>query len=174
VLTGESLRLAPLRPSDVDALFAWINDRDQVLFNSRYRPVHAWQHREWFDSIRDRNDVAIFGIRLIDPDTLIGSCQLTTIDPYHGTAELQIRIGKLGERGLGYGTEAVRLLLLHAFRDLRLRRVELSVFASNQAARRCYAKVGFREEGVLRKAAFLDGQVVDVVLMGILSGELAG
>lgn len=174
MLSGERVMLAPLRDEDSDTLFGWINERDEVLFNSRYRPVHAWQHRDWFESIRNRDDVTIFGIRLVDSDRLIGSCQLAGVDAHHGTAELQIRIGEVGERDQGLGLEAVRLLLTHAFRDLRLRRVELSVFSDNGAARRCYEKAGFTEEGVLRKGAYVAGEPVDVVVMGILEEEFEG
>lgn len=171
MLTGERLRLAPLRDEDIATLFTWINDRDQVLLNSRYRPVHAWDHRSWFESIRSRDDVAIFGIRLNADDALVGSCQLNEIDPSAGTADLQIRIGEVSARGRGLGTEAVRLLLRHAFDDLRLRRVGLSVFAGNAAAIRCYQKAGFSHEGVLRQAAYLDGRSSDVIVMGILSAD---
>lgn len=171
MLTGEHLRLAPLRDEDLEVLFGWINDREQVLLNSPYRPVHAWDHRAWFESVPSRDDVAIFGIRLDPDDVLIGSCQLNEIDPYRGTAYLQIRIGQPSARGRGLGTEAVCLLLGHAFDDLRLRRVTLSVFADNAAAIRCYEKAGFRREGLLREAAYLDGRTTDVLVMGILRAE---
>ena len=174
MLRTNRVKLSPLGDDDAEILFNWINDRELVLFNSRYRPVHSWQHREWFESVRSRDDVVIFGIRLATDDRLIGTCQVVAIDPHHGTGELQIRIADPAERGQGHGTEAVRLLLSHAFRDLRLRRVELSVFVGNAAARRCYERAGFKEEGVLRQAAWIDGHPVDVVVMGILAHEFDG
>ena len=171
MLTGDYVRLTPLRDEDVPLLFTWINERDQVLLNSRYRPVHMADHNAWFDSIRSRDDVTIFGIRTRESDELIGSCQLYDIDPVRGSAALQIRLGAAGERGRGFGTDAVQLLLRHAFDDLRLRRVELSVFAGNAPAIRCYEKAGFSREGLLREAAYIDGKPTDVVVMGILHHE---
>jgi RimJ/RimL family protein N-acetyltransferase len=169
---SERIELTELREADVAPLFEWINDREEVLLNAGYAPVHEADHRAWFDSIRDRPDVVIFAIRTVADGELIGTCQLLRIDPRHSTAELQIRIGVSAARGQGYGTEAVRCLLMHAFRDLGLARVQLHVFATNTRAIRAYEKAGMRREGVLRSAAFIDGQRCDVVVMGILRDEL--
>jgi len=171
-LEGPRIRLAPLRDEDSAALFAWINDRELVLLNAAYKPVHEADHAAWFDAVRARDDVVIFGIRLVDGDDLIGSCQLLAIDPLHRTAELQIRIGVAAARGRGHGSEAVGLLLRHGFGDLGLERVQLTVFADNEAALRTYAKAGFTREGTLRSAAEIDGRRRDVVVMGILREEL--
>ncbi len=160
--------LGPLTPADLPVMFEWINDREQVLFNAPYKPVHAGQHQAWFDAMQQRNDMVIFGIRLVETGRLIGSCQLLNIHSVHRSAELQIRLGDVAERGHGYGTEATRLLLDFAFGDLNLHRVHLHVLSSNLAAIRMYEKVGFVSEGVLRAAAHIDGHYVDVIAMGIL------
>lgn len=171
MLKSDHIALAPLTAADSPMLFDWINDREQVLFNAPYKPVAEGQHKAWFDSILSREDVVIFGIHRLETNALIGACQLRNIHPVHRSAELQIRIGAVSERGKGYGTEAVRLLLGFAFKDLNLRRVYLHVFSSNLAAIRTYEKVGFRREGLLRQAAHIDGAYVDVVVMGILRDE---
>ena len=168
---AETVVLGPLLDSDLRTLFAWINEPEQVHWNSPYKPVSETDHREWFDAIRKRTDVAIFGIRTASEERLIGSCQLRNIDPVHRNAELQIRIGEVGERGQGHGTEAVRQLVRFGFRELNLHRVYLNVFAHNASAIRAYEKAGFRREGVLREAAHIDGRYVDVVVMGILRSE---
>ena len=171
MLSGSQVTLAPLTQADVSALFTWINDRDQVLHNAPYKPIAERQHQDWFDGLSRRTDLAIFGIRLRDGNRLIGSCQLHNISSVHRSAELQIRLGDVGARGKGHGTEAVELLLRFAFHDLNLQRVYLHVFAGNDAARRLYENVGFVKEGVLRRSAHIDGQYVDVVMMGLLRDE---
>lgn len=170
---GAPVILAPLTDADSETLFRWINDRALVLFNAPYRPVSDAQHRAWFDAVRRRDDVAIFGIRLADGGALVGSCQLHGIHPVHRSAELQIRIGRAEQRGRGLGTHAVRLLLDFAFRDLNLRRVFLHVLAGNAPAIRAYEKAGFTREGVLRRAAYIDGEYRDVVVMSVLAEEHA-
>jgi RimJ/RimL family protein N-acetyltransferase len=171
ILKSAHVTLAALRPEDSPTLFQWINDRELVLFNSAYRPVSQGEHDAWFESIRERSDVFIFGIRLCETDQLIGSCQLHSINSISRSAELQIRLGVSNERGKGYGTEAVKLLLQFAFSELNLHRVYLHVFATNPRAIQVYEKCGFVREGLLREAAFIDDRFVDVLVMGILREE---
>ena len=104
---------------------------------------------------------------------MIGVCQLHSISHVHRSAELQIRIGDDEERGKGYGGEAVRLLVGFAFSDLNLERVGLHVFSTNKRALGLYAKTGFKVEGRLRKAAYIDGVYVDIILMGLMKDEWA-
>jgi RimJ/RimL family protein N-acetyltransferase len=45
------------------------------------------------------------------------------------------------------------------------------VVADNERAIRSYEKVGFRQEGKLREAVFVDGSYRDLLLMSILGRE---
>lgn len=171
MLRGHISYLSPLLESDSNTLFSWINDRELLLCNSSYKPTHWEVHIDWVRSIKVRTDVAIFGIRRIRDDQLVGSCQLHSINSVHRSAELQIRIGVQDARGLGIGTEACDLLLRYAFRDLNLNRVFLHVFETNQRALRLYKQSGFHIEGTLRQAAFIDGNWVNVIVMSVLRNE---
>lgn len=168
------IALAPVTHDDLAAMFGWINDRDHVLSNAPYKPISESQHEEWFAAVRQRTDLVLFAIRLLETSKLIGSCQLHNISEIHRNAELQIRLGDASERGKGLGTEAVKLLLSFAFNDLNLHRVYLHVFKTNTAAIRSYEKAGFVREGVLRQAAHINGDYVDVLVMGVLREEHAG
>ena len=118
MLKAEHICLSPLKCEDVSLFFEWINNRQLVLFNSPYRHVHDSQHREWFEQIQKRNDAVIFGIRLLENNELIGSCQLLNINWIHRSAELQVRIGDYEAQGKGFGSEAIRLLVDFGFKDL--------------------------------------------------------
>lgn len=170
-LHGEQVVLAPLRADDSPLLFDWINDRGLVTLSSAFQPVSAAAHVAWFEQMRNRPDVDIFGIRLRDGDRLVGSCQLHDIHILHRSAELQIRIGVADTRGRGIGREAVGLLLHHGFAELALHRIYLHVLETNEPARRLYRSVGFREEGVAREAAHIDDGWVNVILMALLRSE---
>ena len=163
--------LTALKEKDIEILWKWINDREQVIFNAPFQPIHEGQHHAWLEAVQHRKDIVIFAIRLRESGKLIGSCQLHNINPIHSTAELQIRLGDVAERSHGYGSQAVSLLLDFAFKDLNLNRVYLHVFINNAAAIRVYEKVGFALEGILRQAAHIDGKYLDVMAMGILRQE---
>ena len=159
--------LAPLTDADSAALFEWINRRELVVLSAPFRPVHQPDHDAWFRTIRSRKDVVIFGIRRSDDHSLVGSCQLHSIDLNARSAELQIRIGVASAIGKGIGTAACRALLRHAFDDLNLQRVYLHVLATNVSARRLYEKVGFTTDAIASDAVFIDGQWCDLVNMSI-------
>jgi RimJ/RimL family protein N-acetyltransferase len=170
-MTIKQIRLTELRQNDSKTLLRWINNREQVLFNASYKPVHESQHQAWFESVQKRSDMVIFGIRLTEADQLIGTCQLHSIDAVSHSAELQIRLGDVETRNKGYGTDAVRMLLKFGFRDLNLHRIYLHVFATNMPAIRVYEKSGFVREGLLRQAVHLNGRYEDVLLMSVLRDE---
>jgi RimJ/RimL family protein N-acetyltransferase len=158
----ERVRLAPLRDADSDRLFAWINDRALVVLSAPFHEVERAAHDAWFAAIRQRDDVRIFGIRLVEGDELIGSCQLHSI--HDGSAELQIRIGEPAAQGRGLGSEAVRLLLHHAFSELRLRQVTLHVLASNERALAVYRRTGFADLSA-DETVEIDGRTERVIRM---------
>jgi RimJ/RimL family protein N-acetyltransferase len=161
--------LSPLQGDDSDLLFTWINDRDLVVRSAPFKPVPRSEHDAWFEQIRRRDDVRIFGIR--EDGRLVGTCQLHSIHPVHRSAELQIRIGEPDARGRGLGTAAVARLLEFGFHELGLHRISLHVFATNEPALQLYERAGFRVEGVQREAACIDSVWVDVVLMAILAAD---
>lgn len=171
MLVSKNIYLSPLFEEDCLKLFEWINDRNLVIYNTNYRPIHEINQKKWFNEITQRNDISIFGIRLKKTKELIGTCQLCSIDFVNNTSELRIRIGNEKLCGKGYGTEAVGLLLRHAFLDLNMNKVYLYVFNTNERAVKSYLKCGFIKEGLMRKAAFNNGQYIDIIFMGILKEE---
>lgn len=75
-------------------------------------------------------------------------------------------------RGRGYGSEAIDLLTSHLFDEFGAGRVQASTSLGNEAMRRVFTKLGFREEGVMR--AFMpsdDGRRDDFVLYARVAGD---
>lgn len=68
----------------------------------------------------------------------------------------------------GAGTALVKALLELADNWLMLVRVELDVYADNARAIHLYEKLGFEQEGVLRKAAIRNGKYADLLMMSRL------
>jgi ribosomal protein S18 acetylase RimI-like enzyme len=77
-------------------------------------------------------------------------------------------------RGLGYGTEAQRLLVDYLFAHTRVNRVEAMTEVTNTAEQWALEKAGFTREGVLRGYGFRDGQWRDAVVYSVLREEARG
>jgi ribosomal-protein-alanine N-acetyltransferase len=76
--------------------------------------------------------------------------------------------------GGGVATGALALGLDHCFGPVRLHRVEATVRPENAASRAVLAKVGFREEGLLRRYLQVDGRWRDHLLVGLTVEEVYG
>ncbi|MGP4054020.1 GNAT family N-acetyltransferase [Mycobacterium sp. 4D054] len=76
--------------------------------------------------------------------------------------------------GGGVATAALALGLDHCFGPVTLHRVEATVRPENGASRAVLAKVGFREEGLLKRYLDVDGAWRDHLLVALRIEELNG
>jgi ribosomal-protein-alanine N-acetyltransferase len=76
--------------------------------------------------------------------------------------------------GRGVATGALALGLDHCFGPVMLHRAEATVRPENVASRAVLAKVGFREEGLLRRYLEVDGAWRDHLLVAITVEEIHG
>jgi len=168
VLIASLITIGPLVAEDFGPLFCWINDVAAARLDFAYRPVDMVAHQQWWDSLCKDQTRVVFAIRRATEPSIIGYIQINGINSVHRSAEIGIRIGEEKNRGQGYGKEALRLAVEFCWNHLNLNRVQLVVFKHNVRAISAYKAVGFRKEGVLRKAAFIGGGWVDLCVMAAL------
>jgi ribosomal-protein-alanine N-acetyltransferase len=104
----------------------------------------------------------------------IGVARLHHVDAGARSARYAIGLYRSEHRGRGFGQEATRLVLDHAFGTLGLERIELRVLDFNHQAIACYRRCGFVE--VARERVQLgDTPASDVVMEArAASSPLAG
>lgn len=169
---GKRLYLRALEETDVARVTLWMNDRDTTMFLLTGRfPLTVAAERQWITSNSGTEHDMVFAICRIEDDQHIGNCGLHAISWVDRCCVLGIVIGDPIDRGRGYATETIRLLLHYAFVDLNLMRVELSYMAGNERAGSVYKKLGFVEEGRLRQKRYRDGKPTDEVIMSVLRSE---
>lgn len=98
----------------------------------------------------------------------VGVARLHGVDDASARGQLAVGLFAPADRGRGLGTEAVRLLLAHAFGAGRLAVVGLRVLSFNERAVACYRRCGFREVG--RVPVTLNGETAEDVLMECRAG----
>ena len=74
-------------------------------------------------------------------------------------------------QGAGVMTRAVRGLIRILFDDYGLERVEIRCHPENVRSRAVPERLGFRQEGVLRRVGMLRGEPFDHVVYGLLAEE---
>jgi [ribosomal protein S5]-alanine N-acetyltransferase len=168
MLLTSRLSIGPFVPEDFGALFCWFNDVAAARLDFAYRPVDMMAHQQWWDGLNKDPTKISFAIRKTVEPAIIGYVQITGINSVHRSAELGMRIGAEKNRGQGFGKEALGLAVDFCWKHLNLNRVQLAVFKHNHRAISAYRSAGFRKEGVLRQAAFIDGAWADLVVMAAL------
>jgi len=170
-IEGDLVALGPLREENIPLYVRWMNDYDT---SSRLltppRPYTAEQEAAWVQQASNAENPT-FTIFERATWQAIGNCGIHAIDWVNRTTSVGIMIGEPSARGKGFGTEAIRLLLDHAFTVLNLHSVMLTVYGYNLPAQRTYAKVGFREIGRRREARWHNGRFWDEIYMDILASE---
>jgi RimJ/RimL family protein N-acetyltransferase len=167
---GVLVRLRAIEEGDLAKINAGIWHPEVSQFLSVAWPEALAGTRQWWERGRDSDRDAGFVIETLAGEFL-GGCGLHEISARNRRAILGIWLAR-SQWDRGYGTDAVRTLCRFAFQEMNLQRVELGVLESNPRGRRAYERVGFKEEGRLRRFMFVDGRYVDLIVMGLLAEDL--
>ncbi len=168
------MTLRPVRRDDLDDLYRLISDLDtwELRRGDPPQPVTREGFESWYLPRIDADPAGAAGAEFaIESDgALVGRCGLFSFERLARSAE--VGIGLLPEcTGRGHGTSALCALVEFGFTRWNLHRIGLGVLATNERAVASYRKVGFVEEGRLREAAWVRGEYVDELKMGLLRSD---
>ncbi|MEO8002987.1 MAG: GNAT family protein [Arenimonas sp.] len=157
--------LRPWQETDIPAMMALRNNVAlQAKLLSVAKGSNELQVREWLENRSDGSDRRFFVLADFTNNAPIGYLQIINIDPVNLNAELGICLAPEAQ-GKGYGSEALRLAFSLLIKNTDLRKISLQVRVDNDAAIRCYEKLGFAKCGCLSDHVFLDGKWWDVLIM---------
>ncbi|MGZ4390411.1 MAG: GNAT family N-acetyltransferase [Gaiellaceae bacterium] len=171
-LGGEQVALRARRPEDVPVLQAQLYDDVGTRSRADTRPWLPLPPDPAFSPYAvasARVDAAFFSV-VTAADELAGEALLWGIDLHNRLAQLGLALLP-GFRGRGWSVEVLQLLCRYGFAVRGLNRLQLETDADNQPMIRAALRAGFREEGVLRQAAWSLGSFVDTVVLGLLAAD---
>jgi RimJ/RimL family protein N-acetyltransferase len=163
-LDGGSSILRPWSESDRASLVACANNR-KVWRNLKDRFPHPYTEQDavaWLARARAEPERTNFAIE-VDGRAVGGIGLAPRTDVYAKCAHIGYWLGE-PYWGRGIMTDAVRAVTAYALSGRGLLRLEAPVFAWNPASMRVLEKCGYQREGILRKSAFKDGEVIDTML----------
>lgn len=168
-LEGDRVRLRAPREDDLPFCLDFANDEELRGWLRFERPKREESERAWLLGLDDARDRVWL---MEEPATgrPVGLISLTGWSHVARHAELGLGILDPADRGKGFGADAMRLVLRHAFIDMRLQRVHLTVHEDNPA-QRLYERLGFRQEGRLHRHVYKRGAYRDLIQMGMLVEE---
>jgi RimJ/RimL family protein N-acetyltransferase len=169
-LVGPRVRLRRPLDSDIDALVRLPINPDSVRMYGALHNGPLVRTREGAEDIVRwmRSEPMLW---VIDASGYVGHVRLHTWNASDKRAALAIGLDDSNRLSQGLGTEAIKLVLGHAFNAIGLHRVSLRVVAYNVRAIRVYEKCGFVREGVERESACVGDVWYDDISMGLLASE---
>lgn len=175
------LLLRPLVDTDTDDLFAIYSDPTVM----RYWSTGPWTDRaqalRTIEGDRDaragRRDLRV-GLELRETGRVIGTLSLYKIDAPCRRADIGYALARASQ-GAGLMNEALAAMIGAAFDDrpgapfddLKLNRLEADVDPRNGPSCRTLERLGFQLEGRLRERWWVEGEVSDSAMYGLLRAD---
>lgn len=175
---GSDIRFGPIDHEKDPAIESgWTHDSDfmRMMDVTPARPMSPAMVKKQYEKLEKQMDENknqyYFAIRAREEDRLIGIAIVQWIEWANGNGFLRLGIGAAEDRGKGYGTQALRMLLRFAFAELNLFRVTALVPEYNTAAIALLKKFGFVEEVRRRQSVERDNKRWDLLVFGLLSED---
>lgn len=173
MLTGTVVALRARLESDVPILHAGL--QDDVATKSRsdsrpWRPVPLGPSSHY--AIREEPDdrTAPFSVVELATDELAGEALLWGLDNHSRSAHLGLSLLP-SHRGRGLAVDAIQLLCRYGFRIRGMQRLQVETLVDNEPMIRTALACGFVREGQLRRAAWVNGEFLDEVILGLLDAD---
>jgi RimJ/RimL family protein N-acetyltransferase len=162
-LHGEHVIVRPIAPrQDPEPLFEASHPPagDPAIWT--YLPYGPYENpaelQAVYEAAEGSQDPIFFALCPLPDERPLGVASYLNINPDSGTVEIgHVWFGPELQR-TSAATEAIYLLLRHAFDDLGYRRLEWKCNALNAASRRAAERFGFTFEGVFRKHMVVKGR----------------
>lgn len=176
MLKGRKIIFRPLEPGDAETLQKWYVDRNFRLGYNEYASVELESIKQEIavscGNIKDpRVDKVIYMVQRKYDGRPIGLAGLRNIDRRNGNAEIILGIGEKELRLAGYGVDILILLLDLVYYQLGLEKAYYSINDNNGLGLRSALSFGFISEGKMRKQVFVEGNYVDLWVLGLLQEE---
>jgi len=173
-LRGEHVSVEPLAREHVAALRDAANDGElwRLWYTSVPSPEGVEAYVETALSWREGRDAMPFVVRENASGHVVGCTRFCNVEPAHRRLELGYTWYAKRVQRSPVNTECKLLLLGHAFEALQCIAVELRTNWFNFASRAAIARLGARQDGVLRNHQITpDGLYRDTVVFSILDSE---
>ncbi len=167
LLIGEKVRIRPLEEEDLKEFFNWHTSAEAM--GAEYNNLNAV---DWFafekrvkEASASPSQMTVFMIEKLENKKRVGHI-------FHvqraGNTEIGYMIADPADRGMGYTTEATKLMVDYPFKTKNLGRIEATSDTRNTASHHVLDRCGFKREGTLRHYYFTDGAYRDHFMFSII------
>ncbi len=177
-LPGRYCRVEPLdvalHADDLYAAYAEAPDDRDWTYLFTNKPTDPGAYGEWVSMVSNVVDPLQFAIVDTASRKALGIAALMRIDPQHGVIEIGgITYSRRLQKNRA-GTEAMYLLMRHAFDDLGYRRYEWKCDSRNERSIVAAKRYGFTFEGIFREVVVYKGRNRDTAWFSIIDSAWPG
>jgi len=172
LLEGRNVNLRVREREDIDWLTECFNNLD---YNGEYDPITPQKSRT--ERLKDFDNPSQLSILTEAGRFMIETKDGTRIGTIAHWLVLPNRWMEIGyeiipaERGKGYGTEAVKLMVDYLFLSKPIERIQAITDTRNTPSQRILEKTGFKKEGTIRKSGYVRGAWTNAYQYSILREE---
>ena len=174
-LESSRLLLRRITMQDLDDVFEIYSNKEVMLYFADRFPFEKSTEaetmiREYEEALTNHWSMR-WGIVLKESGKLIGTCGFHALSEYDKRIEVGYDLNRnYWQKGIM--TEALSLIINHAFGCSDVNRIEAMVEPPNTGSRALLEKLGFQYEGTLRKHEMCRGDFVDIQMFSILREDL--
>ncbi|MFZ7145577.1 MAG: GNAT family N-acetyltransferase [Bacteroidota bacterium] len=171
-LVGELIQLRALEPTDLNQLYKWENDSSIWSVSGTLVPFSKFVLEEFVTQVhqdiytnkqlRLMIDLKYFEESDEDETTRsIGCVDLFDFDPKNKRAGIGILIADKADRGRGYATEALHLIIDYGFEILDLHQIYSNIRVENESSVTLFKRAGFEVTGLKQDWIYEQGKFYD-------------
>ena len=170
-LQGKSIQIRALEPEDLDFLYQVENDLNYWEVSSTQAPYSRFVLQQYLDNAHlDIYEAKQLRLMITEKKSgkSIGIIDLFDYSPQHKRAGIGILI-VTSKQGLGYASEALKLLIDYSFGQLDLHQLFANITSDNEKSLKLFKKSGFKKVGVKKEWIYTNRQYKDEVLFQLLN-----
>jgi RimJ/RimL family protein N-acetyltransferase len=172
---GEKVRLRAIEPSDWETYFSWNQDDEMtralyfIPFPQSQESVRRFAEHAALQ--RPEGDNFRFVVENSEQE-VVGDITTHDCDQRSGNFSWGLNIIQ-EHRCKGYASEALLLVMRYYFQELRYQKVTVHIACFNEASIKLHERLGFQQEGRIRRTVYTDGQYFDDLVYGLTKEEFA-
>ena len=171
-LTGNLVFLRALEPEDLEFVYQIENDESIWNVSNTNTPYSKFLIRQYLENahqdIFEAKQLRL-AICKTESQEAIGLIDLFDFDPNHNRAGIGIIIKENNDRNLGFGSEALDLLIRYSFSKLNLHQLFANIDPNNSASLKLFTTFGFLKIGIKRHWNLVDGNYQDEGLFQLIN-----
>ena len=177
MIIGERIYLRAFEPDDYRLINKWRNDPEinKYLGGNTFLVSSEREKKSIENKIFDDTKDIYFAICDIQSKKLIGYSSINNIDYRNLKAEWGgILIGDKEFLGKGFGKESAALMLRFLFDQYPINKCYAYCLEEHPITKKLFSSLGFKQDGILRKDIFKNGEFKNLLLFSILREEING